>query len=110
MGGIKGQASSPMKRWKKVVFIWIPGGIALFVIYVLVFGLGSYDIPAQSRRLDEVIAESQRLGLPMTQADLKPAVAVPDSENAQIFRQIAERVWAKLDSTGARAMPKILVQ
>ncbi len=37
-------------------------------------------------------------------------VSKPDSENAIIFRQIGQRVWASLDNTGARAMPKILVQ
>jgi len=37
-------------------------------------------------------------------------VSKPDSENAKVFREIAARVWAKLDSTGAKAMPKILVQ
>ena len=37
-------------------------------------------------------------------------VSKPDSENAKVFREIGERVWAKLENTGAKAMPKILVQ
>jgi len=53
--------------------------------------------------LDIEIRETSDGGRPVV-------VSTPDSENAKIFRQIGERVWAKLDSTGARAMPKILVQ
>jgi ATP-binding protein involved in chromosome partitioning len=37
-------------------------------------------------------------------------VSKPDSENAKVFRQIGERVWAKLETSHAKAMPKILVQ
>ena len=37
-------------------------------------------------------------------------VSKPDSENAKVFRQIGERVWAKLEASEAKAMPKILVQ
>jgi len=53
--------------------------------------------------LDIEIRETSDGGRPVV-------VSTPDSENAKIFRQIGQRVWAKLDSTGARAMPKILVQ
>ena len=37
-------------------------------------------------------------------------VSKPDSENAKVFREIGERVWAKLETSQAKAMPKILVQ
>lgn len=37
-------------------------------------------------------------------------VSKPDSENAKVFRDIGERVWAKLEASEAKAMPKILVQ
>lgn len=37
-------------------------------------------------------------------------VSKPDSDNAKVFREIGERVWAKLDASEAKAMPKILVQ
>ena len=37
-------------------------------------------------------------------------VSKPDSENAKAFREIGERVWAKLEASEAKAMPKILVQ
>jgi ATP-binding protein involved in chromosome partitioning len=38
-------------------------------------------------------------------------VSKPDSENAKVFREIGQRVWAKLEqSAGAKAMPKIVVQ
>lgn len=37
-------------------------------------------------------------------------VSKPDSDNAKVFREIGERVWAKLEASEAKAMPKILVQ
>jgi ATP-binding protein involved in chromosome partitioning len=37
-------------------------------------------------------------------------VSKPDSENAKVFREIGQRVWAKLETSEAKAMPKILVQ
>jgi ATP-binding protein involved in chromosome partitioning len=37
-------------------------------------------------------------------------VSKPDSENAKVFRDIGARVWAKLETSEAKAMPKILVQ
>jgi hypothetical protein len=37
-------------------------------------------------------------------------VSKPDSENAKVFREIGERVWAKLEASEAKTMPKILVQ
>ncbi len=38
-------------------------------------------------------------------------VSKPDSENAKVFRAIGARVWAKLEAaSGAKAMPKIVVQ
>jgi len=37
-------------------------------------------------------------------------VSKPDSENAAVFRDIGERVWAKLEASEVKAAPKILVQ
>ena len=37
-------------------------------------------------------------------------VSKPDSPHAKVFRDIGQRVWAKLEATGAKAMPKIVVQ
>ncbi len=37
-------------------------------------------------------------------------VSKPDSEHAKVFRAIGARIWAKLEATGAKAMPKIVVQ
>jgi len=37
-------------------------------------------------------------------------VSKPDSANAKAFRDIGARIWAKLEATGAKAMPKIVVQ
>jgi ATP-binding protein involved in chromosome partitioning len=37
-------------------------------------------------------------------------VSNPDSENAKVFREIAERVWARLEKSAVRAAPKIVVQ
>ena len=37
-------------------------------------------------------------------------VSKPDSDNAKVFREIGARVWAKLEASEAKAMPKILVQ
>jgi len=37
-------------------------------------------------------------------------VSKPDSENARVFREIGERVWAKMEKTATRAAPKIVVQ
>ena len=53
--------------------------------------------------LDIEIRETSDGGQPIV-------VSKPDSENAKVFREIGERVWAKLDKSDARAMPKILVQ
>jgi len=53
--------------------------------------------------LDIEIRETSDGGKPVV-------VSKPDSENAAVFRRIAERVWQKLEGAGARAMPRIVVQ
>jgi len=53
--------------------------------------------------LDIEIRETSDGGKPVV-------VSRPDSENAKVFRQIAERIWQKLEGAGARVMPKIVVQ
>ena len=54
--------------------------------------------------LDIEIRETSDAGTPIV-------VSKPDSENAKVFRQIADRLMAKLDGadTGKREMPKIVV-
>ena len=69
------------RRWPLYLGLSL-GACGLFIGLVLVFGVGPYDLPAQSRRLDAVIEESKRLGLPMTQADLKPESPIPEDQNA----------------------------
>lgn len=70
----------------------VGGVITCFTIYVAFFGIGPYDIPSRSRDLHGLIEESKRLGLPMTQQDLKPKTEVPDEENAalEVVRLAAE--------------------
>jgi hypothetical protein len=46
-------------------------------------GIGPYDLPPKSRALEETLAVSRSLGLPMTQAELVGEVP-PDEENAAI--------------------------
>ncbi|MDH5557971.1 MAG: Mrp/NBP35 family ATP-binding protein, partial [Alphaproteobacteria bacterium] len=53
--------------------------------------------------LDIEIRETSDGGQPIV-------VSKPDSANAKVFREIGDRIWAKLENTGAKAMPKILVQ
>jgi ATP-binding protein involved in chromosome partitioning len=54
--------------------------------------------------LDIVIRETSDGGHPIV-------VSKPDSPHAKVFRDIGARVWAKLDAaSGAKAMPKIVVQ
>ena len=53
--------------------------------------------------LDIEIRETSDGGQPIV-------VSKPDSANAKVFREIGQRIWAKLENTGAKAMPKILVQ
>ena len=48
----------------------------------LVTGVGPYDLPSRSRQLDDVIAESKRLGLPMTAAELVGPVPSPEDNAA----------------------------
>lgn len=43
--------------------------VTFFVVGCLT-GIGPYDLPVQSRRLEDVMAESRALGLPMTQKEL----------------------------------------
>ena len=69
------------RRWPLYLGAFV-GACSLFIGFALVFGVGPYDLPAQSRRLEAVIEESKRLGLPMTQEDLKPEEPVPDDQNA----------------------------
>ncbi|UCH73881.1 MAG: iron-sulfur cluster carrier protein ApbC [Rhodospirillales bacterium] len=37
-------------------------------------------------------------------------VSKPDSDHAKVFRDIGARIWAKLEATSAKSMPKIVVQ
>lgn len=71
------------KKWVVVMF----GSIALFlgaVAFVGCYsGIGPYDLPPKSRALDETLAVSKSLGLPMTQAELVGEIP-PDDENAAI--------------------------
>lgn len=71
------------KRWVVVMF----GSVALFfgaVAFVGCYsGIGPYDLPPKSRALEETLAVSKSLGLPMTQAELVGDVP-PDDENAAI--------------------------
>lgn len=53
--------------------------------------------------LDIEIRETSDGGQPIV-------VSKPDSDNAKVFRAIGEKVWAKLEASEAKAMPKILVQ
>ena len=59
--------------------------------------------------LDIEIRETSDAGTPIV-------VSRPDSENAKVFRQIADSLWAKLEGAGGadaparREMPKIVVQ
>jgi hypothetical protein len=59
-------------------------GSCLLLIGLLGFvtGVGPYDLPSRSRELDDVIAESKRLGLPMTAAELVGPVPSPEDNAA----------------------------
>lgn len=87
------------------------GVIVSVAIGVVVIGLGTWatlsflsrrehpDIVEQSARLESVLAESKRLGFPMTPEELIPPI--PDAENAAvdawpIIEQISDR---KIDTT-----------
>jgi hypothetical protein len=54
-----------------------------------VTGVGPYDLPSKSRALDDTIAESKRLGLPMTTAELLgPAPSPEDNAAPGVFAAI----------------------
>jgi hypothetical protein len=89
------------KKWVVVLF----GCLALFfgaVAFVGCYsGIGPYDLPPKSRALEETLAVSKSLGLPMTQAELVGETP-PDEENAAI------EVLAALDSIDL-SNPAVLV-
>ncbi|MEX2243464.1 MAG: hypothetical protein WD716_06410 [Fimbriimonadaceae bacterium] len=75
------------KRQGRPKWPWILGGVVgscLLLIGLLGFvtGVGPYDLPSRSRELDDVIAESRRLGLPMTAAELLGPAPSPDDNAA----------------------------
>ncbi len=53
------------------------GGLAAGLI-----GVGPWDAPEMSRRLPELMEESESLGYPMVSTDLLPIQEVSDEENA----------------------------
>jgi ATP-binding protein involved in chromosome partitioning len=54
--------------------------------------------------LDIAIRETSDGGRPIVASD-------PDSPHSTVFREIADRIWEKLDGAGAqRAMPRIVMQ
>lgn len=55
-------------------------------VYLLTTGeIGNFDLIKASRELDATLEESERLGLPMTAADLEPNPPVPDADNAALI-------------------------
>jgi len=74
---------------KKRILRWVGGitAVAILVpsVYLLITGeIGNFDIIKASRELDTTLKESERLGLPMTAADLEPNPPVPDADNAAL--------------------------
>ena len=69
------------KRWAVVLFCAVSSCVGLGLLVGFVTGIGPYDLPSQSRQLEETIAVSRSLGLPMTQAELVGEIP-PDDQNA----------------------------
>lgn len=96
------------KRGKRKKWPFILGGAFLTcgvsgVIVGFFTGIGPYDLPSRSRQLDGIIAESKRLGLPLTAEELtgpKP----PDETNAapQILALLETIEGAPIEAAMAR--------
>ena len=75
------------KRQGRPKWPWILGGVVgscllLIGLVGLVTGIGPYDLPSKSRALDGAMAESKRLGLPMTTAELLGPSPSPEDNAA----------------------------
>ncbi len=75
---------------KKRILRWVGGIVAVAIlvpsVYLLITGeIGYFDLLKASRELDATLKESERLGLPMTAADLEPNPPVPDADNAALI-------------------------
>lgn len=97
------------RRSSTKVLLYVLGGSATLCFGVsLIIGLGTgigpYDLPTKARQLDKAIAESKRLGLPMTAAELTGSQP-PDEQNAAIEAVPIAKQWVSLGNKVVNQYP-----